>query len=125
MWKENVNKTLATQAEWTESWFENLDKTSLPEQVQQGADQGQTMSKPWLEMQSKLWQGWFDFIKQSDPASLSEQVQSQGQNVYDAWQETAEKVMAAQMDLVKMWMPGQAKSPANGESAAKKKTAAK
>jgi hypothetical protein len=124
-WEDNMEKTLETQAEWTESWFDSLNKEGLPEQMKQWVDQGETMSKQWLETQEKLWQGWFDFIKQSDTATLNEQFQAQGQKAYENWQAATEKIVNTQVELVNMWMPAAQGSPGNGETKTKKTTSKK
>jgi len=112
-WEENVGKTLDTQAEWTESWFNSLNTDGLPEQTVNWADQGRTAFKQWQKTQSQLWNNWFDFVKKYDPAKMNETFQSEGQKAYQNWQKTAEKVMNTQMDLINMWLPGQ--KAANGK----------
>src|SRR5262245_7137943 len=101
MWQTSVENTLKTQADWTETWADNLLKQEgLPEEDSGWLNQLKKMSDEWVKIQTDLWKGWFEMAKSLDPANMAAEMPNKwvidSQKSAQAWQKHMEQVMNAQ-----------------------------
>jgi hypothetical protein len=103
-WEDTAKNTFSSQAEWIQSWIENLKSIdNLPEQAVESVEQFQEMAGHWNKTQEELWAKWFEMLKDFDFSQPAEVITEAMKNPLQAWQQTTQKVMDAQAEWMKIW----------------------
>ena len=119
-WEQSVHEALNAQAQWTQSWSEQLSADEAgSEATAQWIEQVQEMMKGWTAAQTQLWNAWFESVKHLDASQAAGRWESEGQQVLAAWQEASQRAQ----DTLAEWsnMVAESGTAATATKAATKK----
>jgi hypothetical protein len=111
-WENTAKNTFSSQAEWTQSWIENLQSMEgLPEPAVESVKRFQEMAGRWNKTQGELWDKWFEMLKDFDFSQPAEKYTEAMKNPLQTWQQATQQVMDAQAEWMKIWT-GTSEEPA-------------
>jgi hypothetical protein len=104
-WDDMMRKSMATQANLTQSWlnqFQGLE--GMPAQAKDATQQFQEISRRWGSTQEQLWESWFKMLKGFDPSQFSAKWLEALQPPIQAWQQATKQVIDTQAEWLRTWM---------------------